>query len=194
MRKSNSLFKQQLLLTCFLFLFSSFLASLSVIYGYRWGVYSAQAEHGDTCVSSFVPVESIWDVQHVPNPPPVYHEMNFTEISNASSFISPEEAIKDKSWQELLTPGGGFLRVHEPNGKVNEYGVSMFHQLHCLTMVREMLLGQPMSREHETSDWSEDSMHWLHCLDYLAQVRECQDLWLMFEFNLITTEYSLRSR
>lgn len=171
MKKSSSFLKHQVALICLLFLFSTILASLSVIFGYRWGVHSVKIEHYSSCVSPAESVGSIWDIQHVPNPPPVYHEMNFTEISNSSSFTSPEEAIKDTSWQALLTPGGGFLSVRESNGKVNEYGVSMFHQLHCLTMVREMLLGQPMSREHETSDWSEDSMHWLHCLDYLAQVR-----------------------
>jgi hypothetical protein len=46
----------------------------------------------------------------------------------------------------------------------------MFHQLHCLIMIRSMLLGQPMSGKNEAPDWADDNMHWLHCLDYLAQV------------------------
>lgn len=38
-------------------------------------------------------------------------------------------------WGSLLTPNGGFLKVEEHNHEIQDYGVSMFHQLHCLAMV-----------------------------------------------------------
>ncbi|KAJ5132553.1 hypothetical protein N7448_006711 [Penicillium atrosanguineum] len=99
----------------------------------------------------------------------MFTPMVFLDISHSGSFQSAEDAVRDPSWQKLLPSGGGFLFVQESDGTVQGYGVSMFHQLHCLSMIRDMLLGQPMSHAHEASDWSQDSMHWLHCLDYLAQ-------------------------
>jgi hypothetical protein len=46
---------------------------------------------------------------------------------------------------------------------------------------RKMLIGLPMSSEHETNaeEWMKDPLHYLHCLDYMAQVRfQHQCLWL----------------
>ena len=59
----------------------------------------------------------------------------------------------------------------EPKG----YGVSMFHQLHCLTMIRKMLLHQPMSAgmEAQGEAWLKDPKHWTHCLEYLVQAILC---------------------
>jgi hypothetical protein len=92
-------------------------------------------------------------------------------------------------WEsKLLTPNGGFLIVEEWDYEVKGYGVSMFHQLHCLTMMlvlpvavacvlinihsRTMLLGGEMSMSTPTArdKKTDDPMHDLHCLDYLAQV------------------------
>lgn len=90
--------------------------------------------------------------------------------SGASDIASDD----DIDWQSLLLPpNGGFLKVEEANGETKGYGVSMFHQLHCLTMMRTMLLGQAMSMEHETQgeEWKKDPRHWVHCLEYLTQVR-----------------------
>jgi hypothetical protein len=110
----------------------------------------------------------MWDTEHVPNPPPVYTPKVFQPISNIKSFTSRELAVKDKSWDSIVS--GDFIKVELSSGEITNYGVSMFHQIYCLNMIRQMLLGQPLSRALETQDWTEDSMHWLYCLDYLVQV------------------------
>ncbi|KAF7875143.1 hypothetical protein EAF04_002315 [Stromatinia cepivora] len=79
---------------------------------------------------------------------------------------------EDVNWDEyLLTPNGGFIMVDEGDGVTKGYGVTMFHQLHCLGMIRTMLFGGAMNHDHEVqgAEWSKNPLHFLHCLDYIAQ-------------------------
>ncbi|KAI1440842.1 hypothetical protein F5Y02DRAFT_431711 [Annulohypoxylon stygium] len=82
-------------------------------------------------------------------------------------------------WEDLLTPNGGFLMVREKNGEINQIGVSMFHQLHCLSMVRAMLLKGDTHMDHnhvESRDMNQgakDRGHFLHCFDYIVQAILC---------------------
>ena len=92
------------------------------------------------------------------------------------------ETEDDALWDDLLTPNGGFIWQTEADGKRHVSGISMFHQLHCLQMLRaklfqfrEQALGAPDPAEpdHNGSKHSHhpiDDKHWLHCLDYLRQV------------------------
>jgi hypothetical protein len=95
----------------------------------------------------------------------------------------------DYLWQDLLTPNGGLIKVKEKDQSRHEYGISMYHQLHCLQMIRSAIqdlqsqargddpaehdhtntLGDQGHSQHSHSHPGE--MHWLHCLDYLRQVR-----------------------
>lgn len=74
----------------------------------------------------------------------------------------------------LLPQNGGLLRVRMSNDTetVNDYGVSMFHQLHCLVTLREIIFpgGSPIHPEHTEHNSSMARVHWAHCFDYLAQV------------------------
>ena len=78
----------------------------------------------------------------------------------------------------LLTPNGGFLRVQGGNGVIEHYGVSMFHQLHCLAMIRDLVVpGKMMAGEASTihkhaskRDIESEEPHWMHCFNYLAEV------------------------
>ncbi|KAK1245989.1 hypothetical protein MKX07_005058 [Trichoderma sp. CBMAI-0711] len=70
---------------------------------------------------------------------------------------------------------------------LHRYGLSMFHQLHCLGMIRgamQAALGIKGSHSvlrsrhtdesvdmHPSDDDHGDPAHWLHCFDYLRQVR-----------------------
>ncbi|UKZ72510.1 hypothetical protein TrVFT333_000140 [Trichoderma virens FT-333] len=45
----------------------------------------------------------------------------------------------DHLWDELLTPNGGFIMKKDEEDAVHQYGLSMFHQLHCLAMIRTAL-------------------------------------------------------
>jgi Domain of unknown function (DUF3328). len=167
---SHSILQRNWLLITLSTGFLVILTSTTLLFGIQYGRLTSFTNPHPPSHPSLNPPSEIWDVHHVPNPPPVFTPMLFREISHSNSFNSAEEAAQDPSWSQLLTHGGGFLHVQESDGEVHGYGVSMFHQLHCLMMIRDMLLGKPMSHAHEASDWSNDSMHWLHCLDYLAQV------------------------
>ncbi|KAK4222472.1 hypothetical protein QBC38DRAFT_427227 [Podospora fimiseda] len=82
-------------------------------------------------------------------------------------------------------PHGGFLRVREPDGReVAPYGISMYHQLHCVEMLRSYITGVPHGNHqhhgrHEHHDEKPqvmdklDEPHMIHCLDYLAQAIVC---------------------
>lgn len=85
----------------------------------------------------------------------------------------------DHLWKALLPPNGGFV---QPDKKGFERdansGISMFHQLHCLNMLRNALqdydLGvtPPQGDRHadNTFDDHPNEHHWSHCLDYLRRV------------------------
>ncbi|KAF7874513.1 uncharacterized protein EAF02_008490 [Botrytis sinoallii] len=93
----------------------------------------------------------------------------FTPIPALEAALGDPE---DVDWDEyLLTPNGGFIIVDEGEGVTKGYGVTMFHQLHCLGMIRTMLFGGPMNHDHEVqgAEWSKNPLHFLHCLDYIAQ-------------------------
>ena len=87
----------------------------------------------------------------------------------------------DGHWDALLTPNGGFLIQESEDGKRHLYGISMFHQLHCLQLIRakvqdlwpnrtsEERVGHGRGhRTHHHHGVAED--HFMHCLDYLRQV------------------------
>lgn len=71
---------------------------------------------------------------------------------------------------ELQIPGnGGFLKTQAKNGTFTSYGVSMFHQLHCLYMMEQLLSNRDAEAHAPAVDNEE---HWRHCFAYLAQVRD----------------------
>ena len=79
------------------------------------------------------------------------------------------------------TDNGGFLRLREPSGRVGYYGVSMYHQLHCIKMLRDRIEGKGAGHEHghhspsgKTRRVIDDQVtpdHLIHCLDYISQVK-----------------------
>jgi hypothetical protein len=162
----------RLLQAVLLVLFILTLTLSTLLFGIEYGKSTASNHHSHTACSSSV--KPMWDYSHVPNPAPVYSPKVFEAISGSQAFLSDKEAANDSTWNNnLQTPGDGFLMVKEDDGKtVTGYGVSMYHQIHCLTMIRSMLLGQPMSYAHEAPGWADNSMHWLNCIDYLANVSQ----------------------
>ncbi|TDZ22478.1 Oxidase ustYa [Colletotrichum orbiculare MAFF 240422] len=81
----------------------------------------------------------------------------------------------------LVPHGGGFLKVDDPKrfllppplelpwpGKPNVYGISVFHQFHCL----EAILNQ-FQLKHDGQPLSQSAQHLLHCFDYLRQAILC---------------------
>jgi hypothetical protein len=71
-----------------------------------------------------------------PGPSRQLHPKKFQEVPSLRFQGTDTEAAKSIDWEsQLLTANGGFLMVEEWDYKVKGYGVSMFHQLHCLTMM-----------------------------------------------------------
>lgn len=76
-----------------------------------------------------------------------------------------------------LSEKGGLLWVQYNETFQVTWGISMFHALHCVEMLRMSLTGGPMahsgSGEDSTAPMDEegnDTNHLSHCLDYIAQV------------------------
>ena len=66
-------------------------------------------------------------------------------------------------WASLFPAGsGGFVRLG-PRARL--FGVSMFHQLHCLDKMRRAVVRAP------PSEW--ESWHTQHCLNYVRQMLLC---------------------
>ena len=115
-----------------------------------------------------------------------------SRTANADGGRGDSDASKSTvnvTWEESLpTRNGGFLMVQEDGSSAAiQYGVSMFHQLHCVMMLREKLIGggghkmNHHARESTVESHSEDQPsteedHLGHCLDYIAQVRQGRPL------------------
>jgi Mycotoxin biosynthesis protein UstYa len=69
--------------------------------------------------------------------------------------IDTPEGMED--WATTQVDGGGFMTVGPPR---RGFSVSMFHQLHCLRLVRWALGGK-----YHAKAWG----HVQHCLNYLRQ-------------------------
>lgn len=90
----------------------------------------------------------------------------------------------DDIWNSQLLPAGGGLLMVKVNNtgerddlvKEEGWGISMFHSLHCLQMIREVLKASKAQKDHEHlvhlkgSHVGHDVRHTTHCLSYLYQV------------------------
>lgn len=89
----------------------------------------------------------------------------------------------NEDWERaLLTPKGGFLWVQYNVTAERPYGISMFHALHCLKLLREVIQNGPMVHEAQDSTMKASGQgrehvkhlnslnHVGHCIGYIAQV------------------------
>lgn len=84
-----------------------------------------------------------------------------------------------KAWQNLNAEGGGWITVEHgeqlglgPPIRYNNkegYGVSVFHQLHCLAAMHDAYLGLLSGGEGRI----QHAQHVEHCFDYIRQVLMC---------------------
>lgn len=120
---------------------------------------------------------------------PYSHDVLFEDVEKHA----PKDEPVNAAWDSLLTSNGGFLINHDDEGHSETMGISMFHQLHCLQMIRvqiENLIqfngtgdgigGLPEFHKDHVSSWR----HWRHCLEYIRQVRLSQRHPLALEFLL----------
>lgn len=108
-----------------------------------------------------------------------------TVVTQFQHMKEVEDLGKAGDWiwkSQLLPPKGGFLWV-ETNGtddivEIEGWGITMFHALHCLQMIREVFKST-MSPEHASNHGmpghhhaDNDPKHATHCISYLYQVRK----------------------
>ncbi|KFY34750.1 hypothetical protein V494_06504 [Pseudogymnoascus sp. VKM F-4513 (FW-928)] len=98
-------------------------------------------------------------------------------------YGGPPSNITDEIWQRLSPPGDGIIEIPTehtgslpaslpaPNnpGSAKVYGVSMFHQLHCLNFLRFAYYPEGIT----TMPPREIVLHRDHCLDYIRQAIMC---------------------
>ena len=97
----------------------------------------------------------------------------------------------------MLPPGSGALRIPHPrrfdlprsalrsndSSASEAYSASVTHQLHCLAMVRDVVVASITGRERKT-DASADR-HIVHCLDYVRQGILCAGDTTLEEFKAV---------
>ncbi|KAM0667659.1 hypothetical protein ACQRIU_003524 [Beauveria bassiana] len=126
--------------------------------------------HGDTSLIVYHWIDGYKD------PVPDFSTMSYSGIFPGSASSNLENATL---WDALQPIGGGLIAVSDPRklglvgglplGKgANEerpreaYGISMFHQIHCLVAIRNAIRTRTF-----------DDQHLDHCLDYLRQAIMC---------------------
>ena len=87
----------------------------------------------------------------------------------------------DVEWETLMTPNGGFIEQPDSEGIMRKHGVAMFHQLHCLIMLRTEIQrlmhidqshhGRRGGETEQDREALHEKYHWMHCIDYIRQVR-----------------------
>lgn len=93
---------------------------------------------------------------------------DFAEFQNLSHEY-------DYIWENLTKRSGAFLpRYDVPSGTENMWGITMFHQLHCLQLIRGKIQRLLFPNESLTEEYAVHgdiaTDHYLHCFDYLRQV------------------------
>lgn len=94
----------------------------------------------------------------------------FNTPQNSHTKFDDEYSLLEEAH---MADKSGFLRLREPSGRLGYYGVSMYHQLHCLKMLRDRIEGKDSNHSHEKREAIDDQLtpdHLIHCLDYLSQV------------------------
>ncbi|PVH78110.1 hypothetical protein DL98DRAFT_590634 [Cadophora sp. DSE1049] len=112
-------------------------------------------------------------------------------FGNYSDYSAAPTVENNVMWMDLLGPGMGFVSIKNPsqyglpNGvsnphmppNVQNYGVSMYHQLHCLMMIRTLywqaLRGDRNLKMAGNNDLEEEMGHVNHCFDYIRQGIMC---------------------
>ena len=94
----------------------------------------------------------------------------------------------DAAWAAAAMPKRlGFIYVRYNDTLVLERGISMFHAMHCLSLLRQLLQAAPANRgkshvNHQGDGESTQHLHekhMPHCLSYLAQVSLCYVVYLV---------------
>lgn len=104
------------------------------------------------------------------------------ETFRARPELEDMTEVGDAVWSTISsTKQGGFLWVRYNETYKTGHGVSMFHALHCLSIIRDVVKvskSGPVAHSHGFkrdihAGKSEDEIHMGHCLSYIAQSLLC---------------------
>ncbi|KAK7434200.1 hypothetical protein VKT23_020330 [Stygiomarasmius scandens] len=93
----------------------------------------------------------------LPNGPMREIQTAFNDTPEFVDIFSPDAHVH---WESILPPGGrGYIKL---GGHKELFGISFYHQLHCLVRLRAVFAGE-----------DEDMGHVKHCFNYLRQAITC---------------------
>jgi hypothetical protein len=152
--------------------------ALLLAFSLFWHPYLPQSQSCPTTASS----EQARTQTEAPSQIPI--QVTTQRIFSQTRIYSDLSPAADKNWTRLIPPNGGFVVRKGEGGKSEMAGVSMFHQLHCLSMIRmavqDMRAGRQPALSHDEIEEEEKhgdgrplEEHWVHCLDYLVQAVLC---------------------
>lgn len=114
---------------------------------------------------------------------------SLTSLKSVESDVSPENRILHKFSQAIdggwasrpLTNQGGFLWVQYNETYQVTWGITVFHALHCIEMLRIYTFNDTTVHAHEAPGHiapanMDQNVHMSHCLDYISQVSETKSL------------------
>ncbi|KAL8785420.1 MAG: hypothetical protein Q9195_008655 [Heterodermia aff. obscurata] len=91
------------------------------------------------------------------------------------TFASAPSKETDEAWNALFpTEGMGFIA--DQRGQLEAVGVSIFHQLHCLNLLRHLYYAaevEPALAAKSKESEKHSRRHARHCFDYLRQALIC---------------------
>ncbi|CAL3963528.1 unnamed protein product [Diplocarpon coronariae] len=112
-------------------------------------------------------------------------------FQNYPDFGDAPNPKNDAMWMSLLGPGMGTISIHNPiqygfprgipaahTPGSQVYGISMYHQLHCLIIIRKLYWGAMRGEKNlriagGEKEFAEDVLHVSHCFDYIRQGIMC---------------------
>lgn len=82
-----------------------------------------------------------------------------------------------QSWEDILEPLNGHGAIHSTNASSQINGISMFHHIHCLIVIRAFVFPETSinstknnTQHPQPGNPGRDLHHVAHCFDYIAQV------------------------
>jgi hypothetical protein len=97
---------------------------------------------------------------------PISHPLKLKEVAMLVEDTQHYQLDNDSEWESIFPRSGGFVHL---GAEETPYGLSMFHQLHCLDMIRTSLLSVSASQNSSLPF----PIHTKHCLGYLRQMVLC---------------------
>ncbi|KAI9703546.1 MAG: hypothetical protein M1820_005850 [Bogoriella megaspora] len=94
-----------------------------------------------------------------------------TVFNNNQSFSLAPSPSSDAAWSSLFPKGQGY--IVDPRSEAKVAGISAFHQLHCLNLLRRIYYAEKLGIKLDSHGPQLSVTHWGHCIDYLRRAIMC---------------------